>query len=165
MNDPSFELAQTREELPRVLRRAMGFVRYARDVVGAQAASLFLVDDDGTSMHGLLSEWDWTRTSFTTRLADWPTVERTLSDGDVRVITVAEAAGAETGWFEPRGVRTSICVPLRADVSSTGVVFFDFEGAACDERAIVMLGDVGRRCARALARLPARDGSRATWLH
>jgi len=165
MNDPSLELASTREELPRVLRRAMGFVRYARDYVGAQSASLFLVDDDGTSMQGLLSDWDWTRTSFTTRLSDWPTVEQSLSEGDVRVITVAEAAGTETGWFEARGVRTSICVPLRADVASAGVLFFDFEGGACDERAIGMLGDVGRRCARALARATERGGSRTTWLH
>lgn len=165
MNNPSFELAAPREQLPRVLRRAMGFVRYARDTVGAQAASLFLVDDDGTSMQGLMSEWDWIRTSFATPLADWPSVERALSEGDVRVITVVEAAGAERGWFEPRGVRTSICVPLRTDVVGTGVLFFDFDGGACSEPAIGMLGDVGRRCARALARAGMRGDSCGKWLH
>ncbi len=49
-----------------------------RDVLGATAASLFILDEPSGELRGSIGEWDWTRTSFTVHLRDWPTVERVL---------------------------------------------------------------------------------------
>ncbi|MDF2693469.1 MAG: hypothetical protein K0S65_1852 [Labilithrix sp.] len=129
-------------------------MRFARENVSASAASLFLVDSD--TLRGLVSEWDWTRTSFASRLRDWPTVERVLSDGKLHTISKKDALGAEVLWFEPRGIVSTVCVPLCAGERRIGVLFFDFDGETTllqKERSF--LTDVGERTTRALARRPA----------
>jgi hypothetical protein len=142
------------QELPRVLRRAVGLVRFARESVGASAASVFLLDRSGTSLSGLLSEWDWTRTSFPSDPMTWPSVAAALADGEPRAISASEATGAECGWFEARGITRSVCVPLGAGARSRGVLFFDFDGpeAALPPVHVTLLADVARRCMRAFTR-------------
>ena len=153
--------------LPRVLRRLIGLMRFTREAVGATAASVFLLDVERCSMRGLVSEWDWTRTSFPSSLADWPNVALALADGDVRAISAADARGGETGWFEERGIATTLCVPLRNGMTAYGVLFFDFAVPPAPlgrvERAL--LHDVARRCARALARARAVVPAEERLLH
>ncbi len=156
-------------ELPRVLRRAVGLMRFAREAVGARASSLFLADLDRTLLRGLVSEWDWTRTSFPSELARWPTVLAALEDGDVRFISAADARGAESEWFETRGITSTLCVPMRSGNRSLGVLFFDFDGRTepLGKVEAALLRDVGRRCARAMTRaqtaaLPEAD---PRWIH
>lgn len=141
-------------DLPRVLRRAVGLMRFAREAVRATDASLFLLDAPGTSLRGVVSEWDWTRTSFDAEVCNWPTVARCLEDGEVRVIAIGDATSAEREWFEPRGIVAAVCVPLWDRKRAHGVIFFDFDGAGegFDDDDIPLLADVGYRCARALAR-------------
>lgn len=141
-------------DLPRVLRRAVGLMRFAREAVRASSASLFLLDAAGTSLRGVVSEWDWTRTSFDAEIRNWPTVARCLEDGQVRVIAIGDATSTEREWFEPRGIVTAVCVPLWDGKRAHGVIFFDFGGTdeRLDEDDIPLLADVGYRCARALAR-------------
>ena len=154
-------------ELPRVLRRALGLMRFAREAVGASATSMFLVGHDDRSLHGLISEWDWTRTSFSTRLDEWPSVAAALADGETRRLDVFEARAAETGWFEERGIVSSICVPMRAHGRPLGVLFFDFaEDVAVGRLGHAVLADVGRRCARALDRAAlVVPPVHARWIH
>ena len=138
--------------LPRVLRRALGLMHFAANAVGASASSIFLVGDD-RSIHGLVSDWDWTRTSFPSRLDDWPSVAAALADGELRRIDASEAQSSERGWFEARGIATTVCIPLHAGDRPLGVLFFDFAiDAPLGSAARALLGDVGRRCSRALAR-------------
>lgn len=125
-------------------------MRFARATVGASAASLFLVDAD--TLRGLASEWDWTRTSFVSRLREWPTVERALVAGELCTITAGDAAGNEAVWFEPRGIVSAVCVPLRAAGDALGVVFFDFDGDRSDPSDRPFLSDFGARLGRALGR-------------
>ncbi|MBS2017867.1 MAG: GAF domain-containing protein [Deltaproteobacteria bacterium] len=136
------------------MRRAVGLMRFAREAVGASEASLFLLDPKGGTLRGVVSEWDWTRTSFPAAVHAWPTVSSCLSDGEVRVISASEAVGSEHEWFEPRGVAMTVCVPLWDKTRALGVFFFDFrtgdEPFAEEDRPF--LADVGWRCARALAR-------------
>lgn len=141
-------------DLPRVLRRAVGLMRFAREAVGANEASLFLLDAAGTSLRGVVSEWDWTRTSFGAEIRNWPTVAKCLEDGEVRVIAASDATDTEREWFEPRGIVSTVCVPLWDGKSAHGVLFFDFEAAAdpFDPEDAPLLKDVGYRCARAIAR-------------
>lgn len=140
-----------RAELPRVLRRALGFVQYARTRAEASAASIFLFDAPSRSLQGLLCAWDWTRTSFGSAPQDWPTVERVLAEGESRTITEDDARGHEAGWFEPSGIARTICVPLGPPEAPLGVLFFDFDTLG-DTPAEAALADVGRRVGRALAR-------------
>lgn len=159
------------QDLPRVLRRAVGLMRFAREAVGASAASLFLVDPAEDALRGLVSEWDWTRTSFPSALGDWPTVRDSLVDGRHRWISATDARGGEAGWFEERGIQGTLCVPMRAGRTSPrplGVLFFDFESRHVElgraEKAV--LRDVGRRCARALVRaLEAAPPAEDRWVH
>jgi hypothetical protein len=145
----------SKADLPRVLRRALGLMRFAREAVGAKSTSLFLVSDDDRSLHGLISEWDWTRTSFSARLDDWPNVSQSLVTGEVTRIVRSDARGAEAGWFEAHGIETSICVPLRDDARPLGVIFFDLvKDVPVDAAGMAILADVGRRCARAMVRAP-----------
>lgn len=146
--------ATARAPLARVIRRALGYVRYARDTVGAAAVSLFLFDDETGELHGVIAEWDWTQSSFPTRLEDWPTVATALAEREIRMITRDRASGPEAGWFEPRGIVGSLCVPLCNDDRRLGVLFFDFDARTGPvERAdIAFLKDVGERCARAIGR-------------
>ncbi len=141
-------------DLPRVLRRAVGLMRFAREAVRANDASLFLLDAAGTSLRGVVSEWDWTRTSFDAEIRNWPTVARCLEDGEVRVISIGDATSTEREWFEPRGIVAAVCVPLWDRTRAHGVIFFDFDGAGegFDAADTPLLADVGYRCARALAR-------------
>jgi hypothetical protein len=144
------------DDLPRVVRRAIGLMRFARETVGASAASLFLVDSTTGTLRGVVSAWDWTRTSFTSNLREWPTVERALADGGLHMFSRKDASGAEVAWFEPRGIVRTVCVPLRAGDWSIGVLFFDFDremDLPGEQRAF--LADVGARTARALGRRPA----------
>ncbi|MBX3218732.1 MAG: GAF domain-containing protein [Labilithrix sp.] len=141
-------------DLPRVLRRAVGLMRFAREAVRASDASLFLLDAEGTGLRGVVSEWDWTRTSFTANVSRWPTVARCLDDGKVRVIAIDDATSTEREWFEPRGVVAAVCVPLWERERAQGVIFFDFDAAGdgFDEDDVPLLADVGYRVARAIAR-------------
>ncbi|MBX3185820.1 MAG: GAF domain-containing protein [Labilithrix sp.] len=142
-------------ELPRVLRRAVGLVRFARGTVGASSASIFIVESGTDTLHGVVSEWDWTRTSFVSSLERWPTALRALESGDLHTISRAQASGAEAEWFEPRGVIRTVCVPLRAEDRRLGVLFFDFDTEGGEREAdLTFLADVGNRCARAIARRP-----------
>ncbi len=146
-------------------------MRFAREAVSASSASLFLVDPARDALRGLVSEWDWTRTSFPSALGEWPTVVDSLADGDLRWISAADARGGEAGWFEERGIRGTLCVPMRTGPASSralGVLFFDFASRHVDlgraERAV--LHDVGRRCARALVRtLEDVPASEDRWVH
>jgi GAF domain-containing protein len=143
-----------RARLAGMMRRILGYVRYARDHERATAVSLFLFDETTGDLHGVLAEWDWTRTSFPSHVSEWPTVAEALAKREIRVITADQAFGVEQGWFEVRGIRASVCVPLCDDERRLGVLFFDFNGSAGPvERADVsFLADVGVRCARALGR-------------
>jgi len=129
-------------------------MRFTRETVGASSASMFLVNDcEPRVLQGVVSEWDWTRTSFPSSLAEWPTVASALETGELRTISSTEAALAEAEWFEARGIARTVCVPLRGDAGPIGVLFFDFDAsAACDAAALAALADTGRRCARALTR-------------
>jgi GAF domain-containing protein len=154
-------------ELPRVLRRALGLMRFARDAVSASSASIFIYDDDDRSLHGLISDWDWTRTSFSSELDLWPSVAESLASGEVRRIAVKDARASETGWFEDRGIVATLCVPLRAGDRPLGIIFFDFAvEAPLGKAGMALLSDVGRRCARALARGPVvLRPADARWIH
>ena len=126
---------------------------FARKAVGASASSLFLVDDGERSLHGLISDWDWTRTSFSSQLDDWPSVAAVLSAGKMGRIDAARAHAGEKGWFEARGIVSTVCVPMRDRERPLGVLFFDFaEELVLDSESCAFLDDVGRRCARALVR-------------
>lgn len=138
--------------LPRVLRRALGYVRFARRHVHASAASLFLVNESDGIVRGIVSEWDWTRTSFSSNLHDWPSVERALVVGNALQISAKEARGTEAVWFERQGIVRTVCVPLRVADRRLGVLFFDFNAESEGEPDTAFLSDVGRRCARALER-------------
>ncbi len=137
-----------------VMRRILGYVRYARDHERAAAVSLFLFDEATGDLHGVLAEWDWTRTSFPSHVSEWPTVAEALAKRAIRVITADQAFGVEQGWFEARGIRGSVCVPLCDDDRRLGVLFFDFDASAgpVDRADLAFLADVGVRCARALGR-------------
>lgn len=144
-------------DLPRVLRRALGLMHFASEAVDASATSIFLYRADDHSLHGLISDWDWTRTSFPSSAGEWPSVTEALATGEPRCIDAFAARGAEAGWFEARGIVRTVCVPLRDGKNVLGVIFFDFAGdAPLGKAAMALLGDVGRRCARALARSPVR---------
>lgn len=140
--------------LPRAIRRALGYVRYARDKVGAVAVSLFLFDHDTGELRGAVAEWDWTRSSFPSHLSDWPTVDDALATRRIRVITREVASGPEQGWFEARGILGSVCVPLVEDDRRMGVLFFDFDARSgpAEDADTGFLADVGDRCARAIGR-------------
>jgi hypothetical protein len=148
--------AGTQVLLAGVMRRLLGYVRYARDHEGAAAVSLFLFDERTGGLHGVLAEWDWTRTSFPSQASEWPTVAAALESGEPRIITADHAAGVEQGWFEARGIGGTVCVPLLDGRRRLGVLFFDFDGSTGPvERAdLAFLADVGVRCGRALGRNP-----------
>ena len=136
---------------PRTAVRSV--VTRAERALGARMSSVFVLDADGRTLHGGDNEWDWTRTSFDASLDDWPTVAAILASGSARFITLAEAASAERGWFEARGIVATLCVPLRADGAPIGVLFFDFDGARPLPIANVdFANDIGAHCAAALAR-------------
>lgn len=143
--------ALRRHELPRALRRAVGLVRFARSVVGASDASMFLLEGETGVLRGLVSEWDWTRTSFTSHLRDWPTVAQALLEGSPRVLSRENALGTEAAWFEPRGIVATICVPVRDEGRPVGILFFDFDTDVGDVD-LPFLVDIGERCSRAIAR-------------
>jgi len=134
-------------------------MRFAREAVGASSASLFLLDAAGTSLRGVVSEWDWTRTSFDAEIRNWPTVARCLEDGELRVIASGDATGSEHEWFDPRGIVSAVCVPVWDRERAHGVMFFDFDGAGdgFDTDDVPILTDVGRRCARAFTREGSLD--------
>lgn len=144
-----------RVDQPRVLRRLLGYLSFARKRVGASAASLFLVDASGMTLRGIASDWDWTRTSFASNLADWPNVAEALRVGQPVTISAADAVRSEAVWFENRAIGAAHCVPLRVGEEPVGVMFFDFDRADLPSPTdAAFLVDVAMRCARALARPP-----------
>lgn len=156
-------------DLPRVLRRALGLMRFAREAVDASASSIFLYHECEQSLEGLISDWDWTRTSFASRLDDWPSIAEALVSGEPKRIGAGDARVGEAGWFEARGIESTLCVPMRDGPRPLGVIFFDFSvDAPLGKAGAALLVDVGRRCARALARAPgllSPSPDRARWIH
>ena len=154
------EEGATRARLAGIMRRVLGYVRYARGHEGAAAVSLFLFDEATGDLTGVLAEWDWTRTSFPSHVSEWPTVAAALAKREIRLITADQASGVEQGWFEARGIRASVCVPLCDDERRIGVLFFDFDARTRPvERAdLSFLADVGERCGRALGRYAVSAG-------
>lgn len=134
-----------------------------RDALGATDTSLFLVDEKGLELHGAPGTWDWTRTSFTTSLADWPSVAEALSHGEPFHMTLDTARGAEAGWFEARGVASTLCVPLSHEARPLGVLFFDFGvgHTPLEATSAAFVTDVAKRCAVALSQALAQRPSRA----
>lgn len=154
-------------ELPRVLRRALGLMRFAREAVDASASSIFLYSDGDRCLHGLVADWDWTRTSFSLRIGEWPSVAEALAAGEPRHIGAHDARAGEAGWFESRGIASTLCIPLRSGEQLIGVIFFDFVvDAPLGRAAMALLSDVGRRCGRALGRAPILlTPADACWIH
>lgn len=124
-------------------------MRTARDAVGASAVSIFVLDESTRCLQGAHA-WDWTRTSFPCELEDWPNVASALADGAPRVISRDDARGAETGWFESRGIARTVCLPVREHDGSAGVVFFDFDAPSAVNDDAALLADVSRHAAVAM---------------
>ena len=151
-------MALTAELLPSVdPRKAVrSVVTQAERALGARSSSVFVLDGEKT-LRGAAGEWDWTRTSFEVELVDWPNVAKALASGRARFITKTGATGAEAGWFEARGIAATLCVPLRANESPIGVLFFDFDSERRLPIASLDFADaIGAHCAAALARLLRR---------
>ena len=122
-------------------------MRFAQATAGASGASLFLVDADARTIGGLLSDWDWIRTSFAVPLGHWPTVGLALGDGQVHTIRAEGAHGDEARWFEPLGTVSTACVPLRSSEGAPlGVIFFDFDAETNASRDF--LAAIGERVSR-----------------
>ncbi|AKV04070.1 hypothetical protein AKJ09_10733 [Labilithrix luteola] len=134
--------------------------------MGASAASAFLLDNSGSSLRGLLGQWDWTRTSFRADLSSWPTVARAVAEGRICSISAADAEGAESGWFEARGITRTLCIPLRNEAQSLGVLFLDFDEALGTDAPVDggRLLEIARHCANAFARRAAvTPAAESTW--
>ena len=146
-------VVSTRSRLGRVLSRARGLVRFARDSIGATAASLFLADEDKGELRGAVGELRGTRVSPAPSGA-WPAVADALESREIRWISPSQVTGAETSWFEPGRVASTLCVPLVDEEKSIGVLFFDFGPTSrpLREPDLALISDVGARCARALGR-------------
>lgn len=148
--------APVRSSLARALHRARCLVRFARDAVGASAASMFLSRDGGGALRGVVGELRGTRSSPASSM-EWPAVEHALRTREMRRISIGDATAAEVGWFEPGRIASTLCVPLVDIGDAIGVLFFDFgassRAGADSDRAF--LADVGARCARALRRAGA----------
>lgn len=50
----------------------------ARDAMGADACSVFVLDAAGDELRGARGTWDWTRSSFGARLEHWPNVRAVI---------------------------------------------------------------------------------------
>lgn len=94
--------------------------------MGADSGSVFVLDDDGVSLHGASGVWDWTRTSFRVRLDLWPTVQHAVESNEAVRITRANASEYELDWFEPGGIDSCVCAPMVAGERTLGVLFMDF---------------------------------------
>jgi len=148
-------MALTAELLPEVDPReaVRSVVTQAQRSLGARSSSVFVLDGEAT-LRGSAGEWDWTRTSFEVALDSWPNVADALASGRARFIMRGGARGAEAGWFESHGIAATLCVPLRANGSPIGVLFFDFESERRLPIANLDFADaIGAHCAAALARL------------
>lgn len=93
--------------------------------LGADAASVFVLDRDCVTLRGAEGAWDWTRTSFAVRLDLWPTVKRAIEAREIVMITLDQAQELERDWFEPLGICCCVCAPLVAGSRVVGVLFAD----------------------------------------
>lgn len=144
-----------REVDPRKAVRSV--VTRAERALGAKSSSVFVLNGEN-ALRGSVGEWDWTRTSFEVELTQWPNVAGALASGRSRFITKAGATGAEAGWFESRGIAATLCVPLRANESPVGVLFFDFDSDRRLPIAVLDFADaIGAHCAAALSRVVCAD--------
>jgi len=98
-----------------------------RDVraLGADASSVFLLDESGMSLTGAPGTWDWIRSGFRVQLDLWPTVKRAISERKIVLITLEHAQELERDWFEPSGICRCVCAPLVAGGRALGVFFAD----------------------------------------
>src|SRR5581483_1342346 len=131
-------------------------VRRAREVLGADAASIFLTSPDGRRLHGALVGWDWTRTSFVAELENWPSVQRTIAANETLYLTAKTARLAEEAWFERRGIKAAICAPMMARGHALGVLFFDYDTTREGALDLRLAKDVADRCAVLVERSIAR---------
>lgn len=134
---------------PRAVVRSV--VTQVQHELGATSSSIFILRGD--QLHGAIGDWDWTRTSFTVPLREWPSIQAALESRSALHLTRDAARGAETGWFERRGIASTLCVPLCANDVCVGVLFFDFEVVKRPSRAsITFVENVAPHCAASLAR-------------
>jgi|GEM_PF-2904550 len=132
-------------------------VAHAKEVLGASAASMFLLGRDRNSLHGALVGWDWTRTSFVADLQQWPNVARAIAKNEACHFMAAGAERAEEGWFERRGITAAICAPMAGEGRVVGVLFFDYAGPPSDAPIDLALAKtVADQCALLVERESAR---------
>jgi len=131
-------------------------VAHAKLVLGASAASIFLLDPDGKTLHGALVGWDWTRTSFAAKLEQWPNVARAIAANEACHFTAANAERAEEGWFERRGIEAAICAPMATDGRVVGVLFFDFCCGAQPTIDLTLAKTIADQCALLVERETAQ---------
>lgn len=156
MADLLVELAKDLESEEGEASAIRASVAHGIAALGATSASIFLLGEDGRTLHGALSGWDWTRTSFDVPLAEWPNVRRSVEADEVAHFTAADAEGSEQGWFERRGIHATTCTPMTAGGRVLGVVFFDYSANARPELDLELAKRVADQCARLVLRAEAR---------
>ncbi len=106
----------------------------ARDAMGADACSVFVLDAAGDELRGARGTWDWTRSSFGARLEHWPNVRAVIESQIPAHVNGNNALGGEVGWFETRGIAGCLCTPLLSGGATVGVMFWDYTDSAVAPR-------------------------------
>ena len=101
-------------ELPRVLRRAVGLMRFAREAVRATDASLFLLDAAGTEptrrrQRVGLDSHQLRRRGIGGTGPRSLAASRTVRSASLRSAMRRRPSASR---FEPRGIVAAVCVPL-----------------------------------------------------
>ncbi|HEY3351666.1 MAG TPA: GAF domain-containing protein, partial [Polyangia bacterium] len=95
-------------------------------LLGADDASLFLVEPDGEHIRGALELWRGDRIGAVVALADAPSIAAAVAAGRPRYFTLPETRGVEPEWFARLAIEGCLVAPLMAEGRCLGVLLWNY---------------------------------------
>lgn len=144
----------------RALEDVLGIaLNRAVELLGGDGGSLFMYEDDGRHLRGVLGLWAGDRTGAVVDVNSWPHNRLATQTGEAIYFTLPETQGAENWWFSHLGVWGAIAAPLVMEERTLGLVLVNFRqsGYQPPSHDLEFAGAIARQCALAIDRLNAES--------
>lgn len=131
----------------------------ATELLGGEDGSLFLLEDSGHHLRGVLELTAIGRKGIVKELDELPNSKRAIDTLEPIYFTLPEAKGFEPDWFKRLGIWGIIAAPLVVDHHCIGLLYVSFrhEGYSPSKDDLAFAGGIAARCALAIDRARAHE--------
>jgi PAS domain S-box-containing protein len=131
----------------------------AVELLRGDDGSLFMFEEDGRHLRGVLELWAGDRKGAVVDISAWPHGRLAAETGRAVYVTLPEAQETESWWFTHLGIWGAIAAPLVVEDRTLGLIVVNFreEGYSPLPEDLDFAEAVARQCALAIDRLNAES--------